>query len=283
MSKVKDIFMETYRRWSDHDGFTDSAALAFIFLLSLPALILFTVSLGSMFLQNKALQYKIVGYVSTFADQTTIDSLYELFRQLPTTGTITIGLIISSVLLLWTAANLFRQLQKTINRMWNVEYHHRTWYEDMIKKRLASVVAVFAFVLIIVLTTVFEIIFINISRSLNSFLPISVDFIQYSSFFLNFLVMFLIFTYLYRVLPETRLDMKYVLTGSFLTVILINIGKYVFSLYLSFSDPTSVYGSIGSLIAIFLWVYYSSIIVTVMIQFTKVYADIDIGVAVEKR
>ncbi|WP_406657458.1 YihY/virulence factor BrkB family protein [Methanolobus sp. ZRKC2] len=283
MSKIKDIFMETYRRWSDYDGITDSAALAFIFLLSLPALILFTLSLGSMFLQQKALQHRIIAYVSTIASQTTVDTLNDLFGQLPTTGTTTLGLIISSLLLLWTATNLFRQLQKTINGMWNVEYHHETWYEDIIKKRLASVVAVFAFVLIIVLTTAFEFALLEISRRLNSLFPLSVNIIQYTSLILNFFILFMIFIYLYRVLPETRLDMKYVLTGSFMTALLITIGKYVFSLYLSISDPTSVYGSIGSMIAIFLWIYYSAIIVTIMIQFTKVYADIDRGVAVEKK
>lgn len=283
MSKIKDIALQTYRQWSDYDGMTDSAALAFIFLLSLPALILFTVSLGSMFLQNRALQYKIISYVSTIAGQTTVDSFYELFGQLPTTSTITIGLIISSLLFLWTAANLFRQFQKTINRMWDVKYQHRTWYEEMVKKRLASLIAVLVFVIIIVLTTAFEIIFFKVSRSLNSYLPLPVNVIQYSSYIFNFIVLFLLFIYLYRVLPETRLNMKYVLTGSFLTVVFITIAKYAFTLYIRYSDPTSIYGSIGSMIAIFLWTYFSAIIVTIMIQFTKVYADIDNSTSVTKK
>ncbi|MBN2111160.1 MAG: YihY/virulence factor BrkB family protein [Methanosarcinaceae archaeon] len=275
MNRIKAISMETYRRWNEYDGMTDSAALAFIFLLSLPALILFTVSLGSLFLQHQVLRNRIISYIPAIADQTGIDLLNKLFQQLPATGTITFGLVISSVLFMWIAANLFRQLQKTINGMWDITYHHRTWYEEVIRKRLVTLVAVLVFVLLVMITTAFEIIFFRISSDLNSFLPLSVDVIRYSSSIFNFILLVMLFTYLYRVLPQIRLNMKYVLTGSFLTVVFITIGKYAFSVYIRYSDPTSIYGSIGSMIAIFLWVYISAIIVTFMIQFTKVYADID--------
>jgi membrane protein len=69
------------------------------------------------------------------------------------------------------------------------------------------------------------------------------------------------------------MDYKYVITGSFLTVTLITIGKYVFSLYLRYTDPTGMYGSVGSVLALFLWIYMSAIIVTIIVEFTKVYAD----------
>jgi membrane protein len=56
-------------------------------------------------------------------------------------------------------------------------------------------------------------------------------------------------------------------------VAFVTIGKYAFSLYLRYTDPTGMYGSVGSVLAIFLWIYLSAIIVTVMVEFTKVYSD----------
>lgn len=282
MGKIKDIALQTYRSWSDYDGITDSAALAFIFLLSIPALLLFTVSLGSMFVQDQALQQRIIEYASAFATQSTLDMLNSLFQQIPDTSTLTLGLIISILLFLWTAGNLFNQLQKTINGMWHIDNRQNEGYKKSIRERISSMLAVIAFVFIIVISTVFEVIVLNISRSFPSILPLPLDVIQYTSSILNFLILLLLFIYLYRVLPKTKLDMKPVLVGAFLTVVFITIGIHAFNLYLMFSNLRSVYGSIGSLIAIFLLIYITAIIVTVMAQFTKVYADYDNGTAITK-
>jgi membrane protein len=82
--------------------------------------------------------------------------------------------------------------------------------------------------------------------------------------------------YLFRVLPDARVNLKYVFTGSLLTVLLLTLGKYVIGIYLSYSNITTVYGTIGSILVVLLWIYMSSIIVTFMIVFTGVYADYDL-------
>jgi membrane protein len=277
MGKIKEIIARTLHEWSNDDGATDSAALSFIVLMSLPALLLFLLSVSSFFLREEAVQKSIIEYVSTVVTDTTMEALQALFQQIPQTSTITLGLLISFALFLWTAGNLFLQFEKTLNRMWEVSYEKSTWYEELIKKRISSFIAVFIFVLLIMLTTVFEVVFFSISRQLDGFLPLPAWAIQYTSSIVNFLILVLLFIYLYRVLPETKMDYKYVITGSFLTVTFITIGKYVFSLYLRYADPTGMYGSVGSLLAIFLWIYMSAIIVTVMVEFTKVYADYETG------
>lgn len=273
MGKIRDIVTGTLHKWSNDDGITDSAALSFIMLMSLPALLLFLLSVSSFFLREEAIQESILEYVSTVATETTIEALNTLFQQIPETSTLTLGLLISFTLFLWTAGNLFLQLEKTINRMWDVSYENSTWYEELIKKRISAFVAVFIFVLLVVLITVFEVIFFSVSQQLDQFLPIPAWAIQSISSIANFLILVLLFIYLYRALPQTKMDYKYVVTGSFLTVAFVTLGKYVFSLYLRYTDPTGMYGSVGSVLAIFLWIYLSAIIVTVMVEFTKVYAD----------
>ncbi len=273
MGKIKDIVTKTLHKWSSDDGITDSAALSFIVLMSLPALLLFLLSVSSFFLREETIQEAIVEYISDIATDTTMEALQTLFQQIPETSTITLGLLISFALFLWTAGNLFLQLEKTLNRMWEVSYEKRTWYEELIKKRISAFISVFIFVLLIVLTTVFDVIFFSISQQLDEFLPLPAWTIQYTSSIANFLILVLLFIYLYRVLPDTKMDYKYVIAGSFLTVTLITIGKYVFSLYLRYTDPTGMYGSVGSVLALFLWIYMSAIIVTVIVEFTKVYAD----------
>ncbi|MCQ6963577.1 YihY/virulence factor BrkB family protein [Methanolobus chelungpuianus] len=275
--KIKDIVTGTIDRWNADDGITDSAALSFIVLMSLPALLLFLLSVSSFFLRGQAVQQSIRDYVSSVSTEATQSALDTLFQQIPDTSTITAGLLVSFALFLWTSGNLFLQLEKTINRMWKISYESGSWFEELVEKRISSFLAVFIFVVLVALTTVFEIVFFSVSQQLDTVLPIPSWAIQYTSTAASFLILVLLFIYIYRVLPDTKMDYKYVVVGSVLTVTLISLGKYIFSLYLRYTDPTGMYGSIGSVLAIFLWIYLSAIIVTVMVEFTKVYEEYETG------
>jgi membrane protein len=72
------------------------------------------------------------------------------------------------------------------------------------------------------------------------------------------------------VLPEARIDMRYVLEGSLFTVSLITIAKYFFAFYLSHGNITTVYGAIGSIIGFLLWVHFSFIAVTFVAEMINV-------------
>ena len=56
------------------------------------------------------------------------------------------------------------------------------------------------------------------------------------------------------------------------TCLLFLIGKFAISLYISKSDIGSTYGAAGSLAVIFVWIYYSAIILYFGAEFTKAYA-----------
>ena len=80
----------------------------------------------------------------------------------------------------------------------------------------------------------------------------------------------MLFIYIYRVLPEARIGMRYVLEGSLFTVLLITIAKYFLAFYLSYGNITTVYGAIGSIIGFLLWVYFSFIAVTFVVEMINV-------------
>jgi membrane protein len=82
----------------------------------------------------------------------------------------------------------------------------------------------------------------------------------------------LFFILTYKILPNSSLDFKSLFVGSLVTVILITIGKYAVILFLAYSNPLSVYGAIGSTIVLFLVIFYSSIMITIGAEFTKVYS-----------
>jgi membrane protein len=82
-----------------------------------------------------------------------------------------------------------------------------------------------------------------------------------------------LFALLYRFLPDVDLEWRDVATGAFVTALLFTIGKQVIGLYLGQSSTASSYGAAGSVIVLLLWVYYSTQILLLGAEFTRVYAE----------
>ena len=83
-----------------------------------------------------------------------------------------------------------------------------------------------------------------------------------------------LFSLIFKILPDAKVKWKVVLFGGFITAIFFTIGKLGIGLYLGQSNLTSLYGAAGSIIILMVWVYYSSIILYLGAEFTKVYAKL---------
>jgi len=235
---------------------------------------LLIVSTGSLVLKREVLQKAIINYVSNADNEAIINSLNILFQQLPNTSSLSVGLILSFLLFFWSSGNIFLQLKNTIDKMWNITHEKRKHFHYSIKKRLLSSATVFVFGAVIIIINVFELLFLGISKKIVDTVLIPVDITQFLTLIINFFILIVLFMYLYRILPEANLALHSVFAGSFLTAVFLTTWKYIFALYLRYNSMTTVYGSIGSFMGFFLWIYISATIVTIMIEFTKIYADV---------
>jgi len=269
------LFRKTLDKWVEDDGITNSAALSFHAIIGLPALLLFALFIGSIFLKQQIIEAAIITDVSLLTDDLSIQALNMLFTQLSISSSPGLGIILSFLVYLWSAGNIFLQLQKMINKMWGLRISNRSWLHQFVRKRVSALVAALAFGMLVAISTVFELVFFVVSDNLESVLSISTGVVKYASFWINFATLIVLFIYLFRVLPEANIDLKYVFTGSLLTVSLLTVGKYLIGIYLAYSNITTVYGTIGSILVIFLWIYMSSIFVTFMAEFIGVYSEYD--------
>jgi membrane protein len=89
---------------------------------------------------------------------------------------------------------------------------------------------------------------------------------------LVFIVISLLFTVIFKTLPDGKVNLRDALKGASFTAFLFMLGKFAIGAYLGNSNITSMYGAAGSIIVVLLWVYYSSIILYFGAEFTKVYA-----------
>jgi membrane protein len=87
------------------------------------------------------------------------------------------------------------------------------------------------------------------------------------------MIISLVFALLFKYIPDAEVKWKDVLIGSTITALLFLLGKLLIGVYMSHTATTNVYGAAGSLVALLLWIYYSSLIFFIGAEFTHVYAN----------
>ena len=90
--------------------------------------------------------------------------------------------------------------------------------------------------------------------------------------FLIFSIITLLFSIIFKTLPDGRIALRDCIIGASFTAVLFMFGKFLIGYYLGRYNIASIYGAAGSVILILVWVYYSAIILYFGAEFTKVYA-----------
>ncbi|HEY3363396.1 MAG TPA: YihY/virulence factor BrkB family protein [Methanosarcina sp.] len=270
---VKTLVTKTIKDWLEDDAMTYSAALAYYFVLSLPALLLFSISIGSIFLKSENLQSTIIKNFQGVVDGRVINMIILLFERIPEINSLSISALIGFIFLLWSASNVFRQLKNFLEKAWDIKPAKSSSIKDFTRDAIMSFVIVIFFGGLLVLSIFVEGFLYAASRLFQQFLPFSPIVADYTGSIASFLILVLFFILVYKMLPDKSLDLKSVLVGSLMTAVLVTIGKYAMVLFFAYSNPTSVYGAIGSIIGLFLLFYYSSIMITLGAEFTKVYSE----------
>src|SRR5690606_27034330 len=92
------------------------------------------------------------------------------------------------------------------------------------------------------------------------------------NFLLSFGVVLLLFSVIFKVLPDVNIRWKTVWSGAFFTTILFAVGRFLIGFYINTTDTETTYGAAGSIVLILLWVYYIAAILYFGAVYTREYA-----------
>ena len=186
--------------------------------------------------------------------------------------------------LLFGATGAFAQLQKALNRAWEVEEASEGGgIKDVILKRVLSfgmVLTIAKFMLLVSLAVTAVLGALGSAASEVAGDGVVGAGMQVVNFVVSLGVVAALFAVLFKYLPDAEIRWKDVWVGALVTAVLFTIGKSLIGLYLAHAEPGSAFGAAGSLALILIWVYYSSLIVLVGAEFTQAWAE-EVGEGVE--
>lgn len=259
------------------DCMDSAAALSYYTIFSLPAILVLILTLVSAVMNPSDVRGGLEGQLQALMGPTAgeqIRTIIQQAEQKPDSGFLPTLLGIAG--LIFGATGAFGQLQKTLNRAWNVEPDpNQGGIKTFLTKRLFSfgMILVVAFFLLVslVLSTVLT----GLGDRLGAFLPsgISGPVLEVFNTVISFAAITLLFAALFKVMPDAKIAWRNVWVGAAVTAALFVLGKFLIGFYLGQSNPGQAYGAAGSLAVLLLWVYYSSLILLFGAEFTETWAE----------
>lgn len=246
------------------------AALAFYAAFSAAPLLMMAIGISGFFLGEEAIRGQLKHELVVFVGQDAADGIQNMIAAASRQQQ---GGLLSSlasiVILIFGATGVFVELKSSMNDIWQIERAPNTTLIAFFTDRILSIlmVVVVAILLIVSLLLTTAISLVGRHGFLSSIL------LQTSDQLISFLLVVVLFSLIFKYLPDAVVQWEDVWLGAFVTAILFTLGKMCVARYfVTFATATS-YGAVGSMAVFLLWTYYLSQILFFGAEMTQVYAE----------
>jgi membrane protein len=266
------LLVATARDFDEDECLSRAAALAYYTVFALPPLlVLLLLVAGAVWDASdveRVMTTQFAGVLGTDGARQIKEIL--AYADRPGSGG-TVATIAGIAGLLFGATGAFISLQEALNRAWEVAPDpDRGGVKVFLLKRLLSLGMVLGIGFLLAVSLALTSGIAAVQRELA--LPVPGPLVYAAELGATFAVLVLLFTAIFRILPDAHVEWRDAAVGAVVTTILFTIGKFAIGLYLGRSNPQSAFGAAGALAVVLLWAYYAGIILLAGAEFTQQWA-----------
>ena len=261
--------------WLDDYAPSMGAAIAFYTVFSLAPLVMIVIGVAGFFWGEEAVRGELmrqiggmVGDNGATAVEGVISSGAEESQQGIAAG------VVSAVVLLVGATTVFAELQRALDRIWEVPSQQKKkgiW--NLIRGRLLSLGLVLSLAFLMLVSLIVSTALSALGGWLGGLMPGWELVLQLLNMLVSFAILTLLFAMIFRFMPQADVAWRDVWTGAFVTALMFEIGKLLIGLYVGKASVASSYAAAGSLVIVLIWVYYAAQVFLLGAEFTWVYAN----------
>ncbi len=287
------IVSDTLSSYTKRKVYRLAAALAYYTIFSLPAIIIIIISLVGFFLGEAAVKGEVYGNIVEVVGEDAAMQIQNAVKNIGTPDTNLWATVLGISFLIFLATGVFFALQEALNMIFGVrEVPRKVRIVETAINRILSLGMLLSIGGLLLVSIILNTVLFQLSNYINanedlvlSKIPDVIGFIKpylvyFTDYFLVFLnlgvsifLITLFFASLYRILPAINLPWKVIWAGSFYAAIMFWIGELAMGYYLSRAEVISAYGAAGSLIALLVWVYYSSQLIFLGAEFMRAFCN----------
>lgn len=249
------------------------AALAYYSVFSLAPLLLIVISIAGLAFGQEAVRGEVFvqlqGLLGAEASRTIEGLLTSVARPAEGLASTAIGV----VLLLIGATSVFGELQDALDRIWRAPARDRSgglW--GLVRARLLSFGMILGIAFLLMVSLVFSTVLAALGKLWSGAFGEWVLLATLFDLVVGLAVTTGVFAMIYKIMPRVSVKWRDVWLGAAVTALLFTGGRFLIGLYIGRSNLASGFGAAGSLIVVFVWVYYSAQIFLLGAEFTWIYA-----------
>lgn len=257
-----DLAKRVVRDYSADNGSLMAAAISFYSFLSLIPLVLLCASIGAMFLGSVEQAHGAVTRLASeyypAASGEAADAVKGIVDEI--VGGRAVVTWISAIFLLWSGMTLTNSISGAINAAWNTSVRRK-----FLAQKLTDLFLLLATIALLGASLAMTA-FIELVSSLNihllGFSPKDFPLLwRVLIYLVPLVVTSAAFTLVYKTAPTVRVPMRVALAGGVFSGVMWELAKQAFRFYVPhLVSSYSVYGSLGSILLLLIWINYSSTI-----------------------
>lgn len=172
------------------------------------------------------------------------------------------------------ATGVVSALQQSLNQVWEIRPNpDKSGMLDVLRKRLFSLGMILALAFLLLISFTISTIVVGFSVQVGNLIGMAGPLASIINFVFQVVIIFVVFTTLFRYIPDAIIQWRDVYVGAALTTVLFLIGRYALQVYFYLNEPASQFGSAtASLAAVFVWIYYTANIVLLGAEATQTFA-----------
>lgn len=271
-SRPVGLLKETINDWLEDNALRLSAALAYYSVFAIAPLFIIAITVAGWFWGAEAARGELGAQLKTFIGSTAAESVQAMVRSASKPSDGIVAGIVGFITLLLGASGIFAQLKDALNTIWEVRLKPGGGIKAFIRERLLSFGMVLSIGFLLLISLAATAALAGFSGYIGKVIGIPPALLGAAGFLVSVGMVTTLFAFIFKVLPDARIEWRNVWIGAALTAVLFEIGKWGLGIYLGRESTASSFGAAGSLVLLLLWVYYTSCILFLGAEFTQVYA-----------
>lgn len=269
---AKEVFKDSVQRFTSADPIVYSAAIAFFTIFSLPPILLILVRVAGGIIGPQSVRMEVYNQVEEKIGVESAEQVNTILEKGQELGENPLANTLSILLVFFTATVVFNFIKQALNRIWGVKPKpKRGWLKFLIDRGVSIAIIALMGILVVASLLADSMISFFQEEFSEELFGMTVWLVKLLNLLSSYLILTVVFAVLFKVLPDVKAPWKPMWVGALITAALFTLGKLLIGRIIGSTDITATYGAAGSLAAILLWVFYSSVIILVGAIFTKVH------------
>lgn len=270
--RLRAMLVGAVQQWINDRAMSKAAALAFYTLFSLAPIMLMVLAVAGAVFGDEAARGAIFEELHDLIGPSGAQAIELVLANArnPQAGLVATGMALG--LLLIGATTVFGELKESLDEIWKVPPSKQSGIMSVIRTRILSLGMIMVLTFLLLVSLSVNAALAVIERFLHGYWAHAAVVLMPVSSAVSFAVITILFAAIYKLLPQLTLPWRDVWMGAVVTALLFQGGKSLIGTYLGHNEFITSFGAASSIIALMMWVYYSSLIFFLGAELTRQYA-----------